>query len=153
MRVEQIMTQDPVCCTRETTLRDVARLMVEYDCGAIPVVDNKNGMRVVGVVTDRDITCRIVAMGKNPQEVTAGQCMSNPVITATPEMDADDCCELMEENQVRRIPVVDGEGCCCGMVSQADIARKAPNWETAEVVKEVSRPSDSASRVAGGGYF
>jgi CBS domain-containing protein len=147
MNVKEIMSFDPACCTRETALQDVAVLMVENDCGEIPVVDNAQSKRPVGVVTDRDIVCRTVALGKNPLELKARDCMSSPPVTVTPETAVDDCCQLMEENQLRRIVVVDASGTCCGIVSQADIARNASKSDAGEVVKEVSKKThQGASR-------
>lgn len=138
MKIEEIMTPNPACCGPETNLREVARLMVDHDCGEIPVV--RDG-RPVGVITDRDIAARAVAAGRNPLEMKAKDLMSSPVITVKPSTDVDDCCDTMEEHQIRRVPVVDDSGSCCGMVSQADIAKHASARKTAEVVKEVSRPS------------
>jgi len=147
MKVKEIMSKDPACCTRESSLQDVAILMLEHDCGEIPVVDNMQSKRPVGVVTDRDITIRTVALGKNPLELRARDCMSSPAVTVTPETTVDDCCTLMEENQLRRVPVVDESGCCCGIVSQADIARNASKKEAGELVKDVSRQThQGASR-------
>ena len=147
MKVKEIMSKDPACCTRESSLQDVAILMLEHDCGEIPVVDNMQSKRPVGVVTDRDITIRTVALGKNPLELRARDCMSSPAVTVTPETTVDDCCTLMEENQLRRVPVVDESGCCCGIVSQADIARNASNKDAGELVKDVSRQThQGASR-------
>lgn len=140
MKVKDIMTENPVCCTKNTNLQEVAQMMVEHDCGAIPVVESKGNMKPLGVVTDRDIVCRVIAKGKNPLQMNAGDCMSTPLLTVKPEMDVDDCCKLMEQRQVRRILVVDESGRCCGIVAQADIARKAPEEETADVVKEISQP-------------
>lgn len=145
MQTQEIMTTDPACCGPDTPLPEVARLMVEHDCGEIPVVDADK--KPIGVVTDRDITCRTVAEGKNPLELTARDCMSSPVVTVTPETSVDDCCKVMEENQVRRVPVVDESGACCGMVSQADVAERGSKEETAEVVREVSRRTGTSSRV------
>jgi CBS domain-containing protein len=139
MKVSDLMTKDPACCTPETGLREAARLMVEHDCGEIPVVDSKRTMRPVGVVTDRDIVVRCVAEGSNPLEVEAGDIMSNPVVTITPDMGLEDVADLMEEHQLRRVPVVDEAGAICGIVAQADIARHANPRELAEVVREVSR--------------
>ena len=147
MKVKEIMSKDPACCTRESSLQDVAILMSEHDCGEIPVVDNMQSKRPVGVVTDRDITIRTVALGKNPLELRARDCMSSPAVTVTPETTVDDCCALMEDNQLRRVPVVDESGCCCGIVSQADIARNASKKEAGELVKDVSRQThQGASR-------
>jgi CBS domain-containing protein len=139
MKVSEIMTKDPAVCEPETPLQEVGRLMVLHDCGEIPVVDSRRTMRPVGVVTDRDIVVRCVAEGKNPLESDAGDVMSSPVMTVTPDMDVDEVGDLMEEHQVRRIPVVDEAGAICGIVAQADIARHAHPREIAEVVREVSR--------------
>ena len=141
MRVKELMSPDPACCTRDTNLQEVARLMCDYDCGEIPVVDDRKSLRIVGVVTDRDITCRAVAKGVNPLEMTAESCMSSPVVTVTPDTSIDECCRLMEEHQIRRMPVVDPELRCLGIVSQADVALSAGPMKTAEVLAEVSKPS------------
>jgi CBS domain-containing protein len=145
MQVRDVMTSDPACCTPDSTLQRVAEMMVENDCGEIPVVENIASMKPVGVITDRDITCRTVAKGLNPLTMTAGDCMTTPCITVTPDMSLDECCRRMEENQIRRVPVVDESGACCGIVALADVARHAGKRDTAEVVKEVSEPSGSAS--------
>jgi CBS-domain-containing membrane protein len=73
--------------------------------------------------------------------------MSQPVVTATPETTIEECAKLMERHQIRRLPIVDGTGACCGIVTQADLARKAPRRMTAEIVSRVSRPTASASAV------
>ena len=145
MRVKEIMTPDPACCTPDTALQRVAEMMVENDCGEIPVVENAASMRPVGVVTDRDITCRTVAKGLNPLTLTASDCMTTPAVTVTPDTSLDECCRVLEENQIRRVPVVDAGGSCCGIVALADIARHAKKRDAGEVVKEVSEPSSSAS--------
>lgn len=132
------MTRDPVCCVPETGLQEVAHEMLELDCGAIPVVQDHKTRIPVGIVTDRDIVVDTVALGKNPLEMVAAEIMTFPVLTVTPETSVEDCCNKMEEAMVRRMIVVDNSGACCGIVAQADIARKAPPDETAELVKDVS---------------
>jgi CBS domain-containing protein len=146
MRVREIMTPDVACCTPETSLSEVARMMVDHDCGEIPVVDGRDTMRPVGVVTDRDITCRTIALGLNPLAMKAADCMSRPAISVLRDDDVDECIRTLEDHQIRRVPVVDDAGRCCGMVALADIARHGSKSETAEVVREVSKPSDAASR-------
>ena len=141
MKVKEIMTENPICCVAATSLEEVARMMVENDCGAIPVVDDQEEWRPVGIITDRDITCRAVAEGRNPLDLTAGDIMTPSPVTATPGTDLGECEKLMEEHQLRRILVVDDSGGCCGIVSLADIARNAPEEEIGEVVEEVSRPN------------
>jgi CBS domain-containing protein len=139
------MTENPTCCAPDTSLQEVAKMMVEVDCGCIPVVDEN--AKPVGMITDRDITVRAVARGKNPLDLTAGKIMTSNVYTVTPETTIEECCRLMEQKQVRRIAVVDAEGVCCGMVAQADIANYASRKQTAEVVQQVSK-SDSISKSA-----
>lgn len=111
--------------------------MVEADCGEIPVTDSSN--RLVGVITDRDIVCRVVAKGKNPSAVTAGEVMTEPVVCVNEESSLQDVMAVMEENQIRRVPVVDATGCCCGIISQADVAMNARDGQVGELVREVSK--------------
>ena len=134
---KDLMTSDPQCCTAETPLNEVAKLMVECDCGEIPVVDSDK--KLIGVVTDRDIVCRIVAKGQNPSAMTAQDAMTQPVISVTEDTSLKDVLSAMEEHQVRRLPVIDARGCCCGIVSQADVALAGQDSEVGEMVREVSR--------------
>jgi CBS domain-containing protein len=115
--------------------------MVVHDCGAIPVIDDLDHNRPLGIVTDRDIVCRTLATEKNPLEMTAGECMTSPAFTVHPEDTLDDCCQVLEEHQLRRAIVVDEQGTCCGIVAQADVARHAASRKTAELVAEVSQPA------------
>ena len=140
MKIKEIMTKSPACCTPETSLRDVAAMFVDNDCGAVPVVDSVNTRRPIGIVTDRDIACRAVAKGLNALELTARDCMSSPSVTISQDASLDEAIRLMEESRVRRLPVVDERGRCVGVVAQADIALSAGQGKTAEVVREISRP-------------
>src|SRR5262245_46521399 len=133
------MTAKPACCGPETSLQDVAHLMVAHDCGEIPVTDR--GGRPLGVVTDRDIVVRTIAQGVNPLELKASDVMTSPCLTVPERSDLDECTGKMEDNQIRRMLVVDEDGCLCGIVSQADVALNARKKETAELVKDVSKPS------------
>lgn len=142
MKAKDLMTPNPACCTPETNLQQVAQLMVEEDCGCIPVVEQPENLKPVGIITDRDICCRTVARGKNPLEMTAGQAMSSPVMSVTRDTSLKECCRLMEEEQVRRLIVVDQNGSCCGIIAQADIARHTSKQQTGEVVQEVSQPAE-----------
>src|ERR1044072_3662145 len=125
MNVKDVMTPSPACCAAETSLREVAQLMVDNDCGEIPVIESKETRRPIGVVTDRDIVCRTVAQGKNPLDLTAGDCMSTPCVTVTEDMAIEECSRIMAENKIRRVPVVDKDGGCCGIVAVADLALRA----------------------------
>jgi CBS domain-containing protein len=138
-----VMTADPVCCSPTTTLDQVARLMAQNDCGQIPVL-NETG-RVVGVVTDRDIICRVVADGLSPRECNAAFCMSEPVFTVGIDTPLDDVVTLMEEHQVRRVPVIDDDACCAGIISQADIVAVGRARMTAELLSQISRETERPS--------
>ena len=148
MQVKNLMTADPACCTADTSLSEVARMMVDKDCGEIPVVENKSSKLPIGVVTDRDIVCRTVANGLNPLNLTAADCMSKPIVTVTPDMSLEECCRIMEENRIRRVPVVDDHGACVGMLAVADVALHTGKNVAGHIVKEVSEPTLSASAVA-----
>jgi CBS domain-containing protein len=149
MQVREIMTADPACCTSKTTLQEVAQMMIDHDCGEIPVVEDTENNMPIGVITDRDIVCRTVARGLNPLDLAAGDCMTRPCVIVTPEMSVEECCRILEDNKIRRVPVVDAGGCCCGIVALADIALNVKKNATAEVVKEVSEPSAAASAAGG----
>lgn len=132
-----VMTPDPACCSSEATLDQVAKMMVQNDCGEIPIVDGNK--RVVGVVTDRDIVTRVVAAGKNPSEQQAQTVMTSPVVTVPRNATLDDVVSTMSQHQIRRVLVVDDGGACAGIIAQADIAEDGPAQKAAELVREVSR--------------
>ena len=147
MHVKDIMSSNPICCAADTSLRKVAEKMVEFDCGEIPICDDSG--KPVGVITDRDIVCRVVAKGHDPLKALAEDYMSRPVVTTSPDTPIDECVRLMEQFQVRRLPVVDDGGIFCGMLAQADVARNAAPDTIAEVMEHVSEPNAFASSVGG----
>ena len=138
MDVKSAMTPDPACCTPQTKLADVAKMMLDNDCGEIPVVADKESRKPVGVITDRDIVIRTLACGVDPMQKTAGDCMTSPAVTVTPDVSLVECCDVMEREQIRRVPVVGTDGRLCGIVALADVAQHAGRRTTAEVLKEVS---------------
>ena len=138
MKVRDIMTKDPVCCVPRASLEEVAHMMTELDCGAIPVVENLLTRKPIGIITDRDIVINSLARGKNPMHMIAEEIMSFPAITVSADTPVEDCYEKMEVDQIRRMIVVDENGTCCGIVAQADIAQRGPRYEIAELVKDVS---------------
>jgi CBS domain-containing protein len=143
MEIQDIMTENPACCTPDTGLQEVAKMMVECDCGCIPVVDSQDSKMPVGMITDRDITCRVVAQGKNPLGLAARDAMTSTVVSVTRDTNLNDCLELMEESKIRRVAVVDDRGAVCGILALADIATNAGPSDTAEIVQEVSRAASN----------
>jgi CBS domain-containing protein len=137
MHVKDIMTSDPACCVPETTLTEVSRMMLVYDCGEIPVVESEERRVPVGVVTDRDIVVRTLGEGLDPTDMIAREIMSTPVVTVTPETSFEDCKHVLEEKQIRRVPVVDENGAVCGIVALADITRYGTENDIGEVLQEV----------------
>lgn len=146
--IKDLMTKDPACCVRDTGLQEVANMMVDCHCGEIPVVNTVDEKKVVGVITDRDIVCRTVAKGENPLDHTAGECMSENVCCVDQDASLDEAIELMEKNKIRRLPVVDKDGACCGIISQADLARNRQETRASEVLEEISRPGQEPSALA-----
>lgn len=142
--VTEIMTNNPICCTPEMGLAEVAQLMLQNDCGEIPVVYSFAEKKILGVITDRDIVIRTIAEGLNPLAMNAEDCMTYPAIVVKATTSIEDCCQIMEENQIRRIPVLDENDNCCGMVSLADIARHSQDKMTLDLVKHISIPHSSA---------
>jgi CBS domain-containing protein len=139
-----IMTPGPACCSPDTPLEAVAKLMVQHNCGEIPVVDADG--QLIGVLTDRDIVCRVLAAGKNPLDHTVQDCMSQPAVSVHPDTTLTDVMTTMECHQIRRVPVVDEHERCIGIVAQADLAWAGPQKDVAVLVREVSRDTDVSSR-------
>lgn len=136
MNVEDVMTKNPASCNVNTSLKDVATMMLQNDCGQIPVVDDQNVP--VGVITDRDITVRAVAQGVDSTTGTVKDFMTSPVNSICFNMPLRDAVCQMEAESVRRIPVVCEKGTLKGMLSLADLAIADKDKATAELVKKVS---------------
>ena len=147
MKVREIMTAAPACCTPDDTVQRASTLMAERDCGALPVVADMEGMRVVGMVTDRDVAIRGVARGSGP-ETPVSAVMSAEPRCCGPDDDISTVQRIMAQGKVRRVPVVDDQGCCLGMIAQADLARDeavASDSDLRRVVECISEPgSDTA---------
>jgi CBS domain-containing protein len=149
MQVREIMTPDPACCTPDTTLQDVARMMEQNDCGLIPVVESRETMRPVGTITDRDIAIRAVAAGNDANSMKAADIMTRGVATVRPDMSLEECFDVMEDREIRRVLVVDDRGRLAGIVAQADIVQSpAHPARTNKVIREISESSPSRGQRA-----
>ena len=143
MKARELMTSNPACCTPESTAQHVAQLMEENDCGCIPVVEDEESRFLVGVITDRDLALRGVARGRSP-ETPVKELMTTDVSAVGPEDSVDRIEELMADLQVRRVPVVDEDGCCVGIIAQADLALEdsgSTDQEVGRVVERISEPA------------
>jgi CBS domain-containing protein len=147
MQVKDIMTSNPACCKPETSLTEVSRMMLVYDCGEIPVIESEETRKPVGVVTDRDIVVRTLGEGLDPTDMLVSEIMSTPVVTVTPDTSFEECKHVLEEKQIRRVPVVDEKGGICGIVALADIIKYASRDDIGEVLQEVSVDIGAPSNV------
>jgi predicted transcriptional regulator len=119
-------------------------MMQENDCGCIPVVDSLVGMKPVGTITDRDITIRTVAANQNPMNMKASDIMTSNIAAVKPQMSVEECFDVMEDREIRRVLVVDEQGKCCGIVAQADIVQSGTNpIRTNKVIREISESTPS----------
>ena len=142
MKAQDIMSKNPTCVTPETSLVDAARLMKTENIGVVPVVDSTDSLRLVGVLTDRDIAIRAVAEGRDGVTTSVGHIMTSQVRTSAPDDSVSDVMELMGREQVRRIPIVDDRGMLVGIIAQADIVLEAKDNKKAEkTVEQISKPS------------
>ena len=121
--LKSVMTRNPQCVTEQDSLQDVARLMLDCDCGALPVIGD-NGV-LVGMITDRDITLRIVARGRDARYAIVADCMTERVFACYANESVTECMRQMAHQQVRRMPIVDDRGRLVGIIAQSDLARHA----------------------------
>lgn len=141
MNIGEIMSKNVVTCSLNEPLSQVAIKMQQENIGMCPVVDNE---RLVGVVTDRDITTRGVAMGVDINTITADSVMTPNPITGNSSMSFEDACHLMANNQIRRLPIVDNTNHLVGIVALADLAIDFEEEEMiAETLEKISEPSHS----------
>jgi CBS domain-containing protein len=133
--IQDVMTSSPSTIESSSTVVEAARLMRDEDVGLIPVVE---GGRLVGTITDRDITVRVVAEGRDAKSATVRDAASTDLVTVQPQQELSEAVRLMARYQVRRIPVVDGDR-LVGVVAQADVAREGADSETGELVQEISQ--------------
>ncbi len=142
MKARELMTSNPECITGEDTIQRAAQIMRDSDIGAVPVVESRESMRLVGVITDRDITIRHVAEGHSNNAMHVREHMSADVRSVGPDADENEVLQTMKDAKVRRVPVVDGDR-IVGMIAQADIAtnRRVGDKAVGETVEQISKGS------------
>jgi CBS domain-containing protein len=136
---KDVMTLNPICCLSTDTVDQAANLMREADIGPIPVVEDSESMKLIGIVTDRDLALKVVADGLDSREMKIADVMTRDPIRCRQNEDVQEVLERMTGYQVRRIPVVDDNNRIVGIISQADVANRISDLETVgEVVREIS---------------
>jgi len=136
MKVREAMHQGAQWVSPDTSIRELARLMREHDIGSVPIGEND---RLVGMVTDRDIVCRAVADGKNLDNLKARDVMSEGIFYCREDADLQEAVRLMEEKQIRRLPVIDQNKRMVGILALGDISNAGPRNLSGEVLQAVSR--------------
>jgi CBS domain-containing protein len=122
MKCSEIMTKNPKMCIPDDNIAVAAGLMWDYDCGSIPVVQDMDSKKLVGIVTDRDIAMHVVKHAyAHPREVTVSDCMSMSVISCYPDDPIESAMKYMESNQIHRVLVIDQNNSCIGLVSMSDL--------------------------------
>jgi CBS domain-containing protein len=136
------MTQNPVCCLPTDTVSKAAQLMKDENVGSIPVIEDEGTMKLIGIVTDRDLALQVVAPERNAGLTHVEDVMTYEVITCRSGDDVQKAVDAMSEHQLRRIPVIDADYRIVGIISQADVATHVEtSVEVAEMVKEISQPT------------
>ena len=143
MKVRDAMTLDPVCCLTTDSAQKVAGILSKQGIGSMLVVSDHESRKLIGIITDRDLCCSVVAKGLNPQSTPIENFISRKPFACREGDSLDNCERLMQEHKVRRVPIVDADGRVIGIVSQADLALKDKPEKVAKTVAEVSRPPSS----------
>jgi CBS domain-containing protein len=139
-KCNEVMTKNPVCCLPNDMAIKVAEMMKKDNVGSIPVIENAQTQKLVGIVTDRDLTLKVVAEGRDAKSTKVESIMTHKVVTCLAEDDLQKALDAMAEHQLRRIPVVDNDNKILGIIAQADVATRVNQPEkTAAVVKEISQ--------------
>lgn len=144
MKVREVMSSNPVCCLVSDTAQKVAGVLCDHNIGSVPVVEDQQSRKLIGIITDRDLCCSVVAKGLDPKSTSIEKFVSLNLVTCRDGENLEKCERAMQEHQIRRIPVVDAEGCCIGIVSQADLALKEKPEKVSKTVAEVSKPEKAA---------
>ena len=139
-KCSEVMTKTPTCCLPNDLVSKVAQLMKSKDIGPVPIVENEQTRKLVGVVTDRDLAMKIVAEGRDPKSTKAEEVMTRKVVTCHAEDDLQKALDMMSEHKLRRIPVVDHINGIVGIIAQADVATRMGQPEkTAALVRGISQ--------------
>lgn len=135
MQIKEIMSHPVVTCSSESTLDQPARLMWEFDCGIVPVVNDEG--KITGVLTDRDVCMAAYTQGKPLSSIPVSVAMASRVVASHIEDTIEQAETLMRKNQIRRLPVVDNENRPVGIVSMNDLARLAARAKRSGVDREI----------------
>jgi CBS domain-containing protein len=143
MKIKDIMSHDPNCCLASDTAQHVAKAMCDKNVGSLPVVKDQQSRKLIGMITDRDLCCSVVAHGMDPQKTAIEKFVTADPVACREDDNVDSCERLMQEHQIRRIPIVDSDDGVIGIVSQADLALHEEPGRFSKTVAEVSKHNKS----------
>jgi CBS domain-containing protein len=150
-KCNEVMTKDLVCCLPNDSVAKAAELMKSENIGSIPVIENEQSQILVGIVTDRDLTLKIVAEALDAKATKVEAVMTHKVVTCHVDDDLQKAVDAMAEHQLRRLPVVDNDNRIVGIIAQADVATRVDEPEKiGEMVKEISQEQPFAKDSLGG---
>ena len=135
MKIADCMSRDVQTVTPDQPIREAAQFMLRADAGSMPVLEDD---RLIGMVTDRDIVCRCIAAGLDPEAATAREVMTEGIVFCLDKQELDDATRVMERKKVRRLPVIDGKKRMIGMLSLGDVYHAAPRAISKEAMQGVS---------------
>jgi CBS-domain-containing membrane protein len=151
IRAGELMSREVATVYPEDRVGYAARLMRDYDCGALPIVDQEG--RLIGMITDRDISMRLVANEADTHNTVVADCMTDGAFACHAEDSVRECMRQMSRHRIRRLPIINDWGHVVGIVSQGDLARHAGNYPgrgerraIADVICAVSEPRRAARR-------
>ena len=145
-KCSEVMTREPVCCVPAEPISKAAEVMKREDVGSVPVVESRDDARLVGIVTDRDIVVKVVAGGRSVEGAKVQDVMTPNPVCCREDDDVSRAVSLMEERQVRRMPVVAADGRLSGIIAQADIATRLHRDRTTGELVEAISESGTARR-------
>ena len=148
MKARDVMTPNPTACKPSENLRSVLRIMKTEDCGIVPITEGNGESRVVGVVTDRDIALHLGANDSRPSEVHVSDVMTTRLVSVGPDADVKEASRKMQDAQVRRVLVTDGDR-LLGVISTADLARASAHSSRDEMGEEVEKVMEKVSEDTG----
>jgi CBS domain-containing protein len=139
MKIRDIMTKDPACCVLSDSAQTVAKILCDRNIGSMPVVADQQSRKLVGMITDRDLCCSVIAQGMDPKTTPIEKLITLAPANCRDGENVEHCERLMQEHQVRRIPIVDAEDRVIGIVSQADLALRDKPERVSKTVAEISK--------------
>jgi CBS domain-containing protein len=138
---QEIMTGNPECCLVDDKVYTIAQRMQSENIGALPVVENHQTKKLIGIVTDRDLAVRVVGASRDSTNTLVCDVMTSKLVVCHPGDDVNATLEVMARHQIRRIPVVDNEGKVVGIIAQADVATRLNNQvKTGHMIGQISQP-------------